>query len=192
MNTAFIGLDYIVEITHPDGKLAASASQVRERGVIAGANKALQIARLDGWLSILVKVGYAPGYVDHPDQSPMFRRAKEFGALAFGSQGVAFHPDLHSELSDLVIVKPRVSDFYGTNLDAALRARRIERLVVAGVSTTWAVESTVRDAHDRDYEVLVLEEACAASTAEEHGHSINNLSRIARIVSVADLEQLPA
>ena len=60
MNTAFIGLDYIVEITHPDGKLAASASQVRERGVIAGANKALQIARLDGWLSILVKVGYAP------------------------------------------------------------------------------------------------------------------------------------
>ena len=38
MNTAFIGLDYIVEITHPDGKLAASASQVRERGVIAGAN----------------------------------------------------------------------------------------------------------------------------------------------------------
>ena len=52
MNTAFIGLDYIVEITHPDGKLAASASQVRERGVIAGANKALQIARLDGWLSI--------------------------------------------------------------------------------------------------------------------------------------------
>lgn len=192
MNTAFIGLDYIVEITHPDGKLAASASQVRERGVIAGANRALQIAKQYDWLSILVKVGYAPGYVDHPGQSPMFRRAKEVGALAFGSQGVEFHPDLHSELSDLVITKPRVSAFYGTNLDAALRARRIERLVVAGVSTTWAVESTVRDAHDRDYEVLVVDDACAASSAEEHDHSIRNLSRIARIVSVAELEQLPA
>ena len=95
-------------------------------------------------------------------------------------------------MSDLVITKPRVSAFYGTNLDAALRARRIERLVVAGVSTTWAVESTVRDDHDRDYEVLVVEDACAASSAEEHDHSIRNLSRIARIVSVAELEQLPA
>ena len=190
MNTAFIGLDYIIEIAHPDGKIAASAPHVHARGVIAKANRALQMARQKDWLSILVKVGYAKGYVDIPWLSPMFRRAKEFGALELGSRGTEFHPDLESELADMVIVKPRVSPFYSTNLEAALRARRVERLVVAGVSTTWAVESTVRDAHDRDYEVLLLEDACAAATHEEHEQALKRLSRIARIVTVADLEQL--
>jgi biuret amidohydrolase len=187
LNTAFIGLDYIVDIMHPDGKIAASAPQAAQRNVIAHANRLLEHAQAQNWLSVLVKVGFAPGYPDHPPGSPMFGRARELGALEQGTAGLAFHPDLRAGLADLVIVKPRVSAFYGTALDAALRARRIERVVIAGVSSAWAVQATARDAHDRDYEVVVAEEACAAASAEEHAASMALLTRIARVLSVAEL-----
>ncbi|AYU90420.1 cysteine hydrolase family protein [Serratia sp. CY68630] len=187
MNTALIALDYIVDITHPEGKIARSAQQVIERDVIVWANSALALARRKDWLRILVKVGFAAGYIDQPKQSRMFGQAHQFGAIALDQPGTAFHPDLASELGELTIVKPRVSAFYGTNLDAILRARRIERLVICGVSSTWAVQATARDAHDRDYQVWVLEEACAAATAQEHRISMETLATIADIVT---LEQL--
>lgn len=190
MNTAFIGLDYIVELTHPQGKLAASASQVETRQVIAAVNQTLQLARQKQWLTVLVKVGYAKGYADHPASSPMFRRARELQALESDSAGMAFHPGLQAELADLVLTKPRVSAFYGTSLEAALRANRVERLIIAGVSTVWAVESTIRDAHDRDFEVLLLPEACAATNQQEHEEAIQRLSRIATPLSVAELAAL--
>lgn len=190
MNTALIALDYIFDIAHPNGKIARSAQQVMERNVIAQANRALALAQQKGWLRILVKVGFAAGYVDQPKHSRMFGQAHKFGAIALDQPGTAFHSELTAELGELVIVKPRISAFYGTNLDAALRARRIERLIICGVSTTWAVQSTARDAHDRDYQVLLLEEACAAATPEEHWESIEILSNITEIVTLEDLRNL--
>jgi len=190
MNTALIGLDYIVDIAHPDGKIARSAKHVAERDVIAKANRALAIAREKGWFRILVKVGFAAGYADQPKQSPMFGRAHTLGAIALDGPGTAFHPELQAELADLVITKPRVSAFYGTNLDAALRAHRIERLVICGVSSSWAVQSTARDAHDRDYQVIVLEDACAAASEEEHRSSMTLLATIASVITVEELSRL--
>ncbi|BEV72134.1 MULTISPECIES: cysteine hydrolase family protein [unclassified Paludibacterium] len=190
MNTAFIGLDYIVDIMHPSGKIAGSAAHAAERDVIGKANRLLTLAREKNWLSILVKVGFAAGYPDQPKHSAMFGRAHEFGALEHGSAGMHFHPDLHAELADMVIVKPRVSAFYSTNLEAALRARRIERVVIAGVSSSWAVQAAARDAHDRDYQVVVVEDACAAVNDEEHKVSMAMLSRIARIITTDEVASL--
>lgn len=190
MNTAFIGLDYVIDIMHPTGKIAASAQEAIRRDVVAHTNRALEISRQREWLNVLVKVGFSAGYVDHPGHSAMFGRAKELNALELGSPGAEFHPDLAAHLADIVVCKPRVSAFYCTNLDAALRARRIERLIISGISSTWAVQSTVRDAHDRDYLVLVLEDACAATTQEEHQHSMDMLSRIARVITTDELAGL--
>lgn len=190
MSTAFIGLDYINDIIHPDGKIARSARHAGERGIVAKANRALEIAQDKDWLRILVKVGFDPSYADQPKHSPMFGRVHSLNALALGRPGTDFHPDLRADLADLVIVKPRVSAFYGTSLDAALRARRIERLVIAGVSSSWAVQGTVRDAHDRDYETLILEEACAALSEDEHRIAMTQLSPIARLIALDDLAAL--
>ncbi|MDO9435391.1 isochorismatase family cysteine hydrolase [Hydrogenophaga sp.] len=187
MNTAFIGLDYIVDIMHPAGKVARSAQQATSRGVISKANAALALAKSNGWLSVLVKVGFHAGYHELPASSPMFGKAKEFGALALGQPGTDFHPDLSSDLADFVLTKPRISAFYGTPLEPLLRARKVDRLVLAGVSTAWAVQALAREAHDRDYAVDILEEACAAATAEEHETSIDLLRSIARIVSLEEL-----
>ncbi|MGN7963970.1 cysteine hydrolase family protein [Brucella sp. 22210] len=190
MKTAIIALDYIVDIMHPDGKIARSAQHAMERDIIAKANRAFEIAREKHWLVIHVKVGFSSGYNEQPKHSPMFGRAHEFRALELGKTGTEFHPDLHLDPSDVVITKPRVSAFYGTSLEPLLRANLIERLVVTGVSSTWAVQSTVRDAHDRDYRVVVIEDACAAASEEEHRASMKMLSTIATIVTVEELNKL--
>jgi nicotinamidase-related amidase len=135
-------------------------------------------------------VGFKPGYHEAPAFSPMFGKAKEFGALALGGPGTEFHPDLHADLADLVVEKPRINAFYGTQLEAALRAQQVQQLVVAGVSTAWAVQGLVRDAHDRDYRVVVLEDACAAASEEEHASSIALLRGIARVITTAELASI--
>lgn len=190
MDTALLCLDYIIDIMHPDGKIARSAQQAADRDIVAKANHALAVAGDKGWLRVLVKVGFAPDYADQPKRSPLFGRVHELGALALGSRGTEFHPDLDAASADLVIVKPRVSAFYGTNLDAVLRARRVERLIVCGVNSVWAVESTVRDAHDRDYAVFILEDACASLDEAQHTAAMERLAAIATIVTVDHLARL--
>lgn len=190
MKTAFIGIDYIIDITHPDGKIARSAQQVEQRQVIANANKALAIAESKGWLKLLVKVGFSANYTEQPKDSPMFAQAQQFGALSLASKGTDFHPDLHAEKADMVIIKPRVSAFYCTELEAVLRANKIERLVIAGVSTVMTIQGTAREAHDRDYQVVIVADACAAPTEKEHDDSIDFLKSIALITTTKQLNQL--
>lgn len=185
--TAFLGLDYIVDIMHPDGRVARSAAQAAQRGVVAQANRVLAHARSHGWLVALVKVGFAADYADWPPRSRLFARARELDALRWDTPGTAFHPELDVRPSDLIVRKSRISAFYASGLDAALRARSIQRLVIAGVSTTWAVQSTARDAHDRDFEVAIVEDACASASLEDHAASIAQLSAFADIVGVDEL-----
>ena len=141
MNTALIGLDYIVDIMHPDGRIARCAEQAALRGVVARFNRALAVAEQRGWLRIAVRVGFEPGYPDLPEHSPIFAAAQALGALDLCGRGCAFHPDLKRDAVQMEVLKPRISAFYATRLEAVLRARRIERLVLAGVSTTWAVQA---------------------------------------------------
>ena len=188
MKTALIAIDFINDIVDESGKAATAAKQVKARNVLKYVNEALDYARNQGWLVILVKVGFSPSYQEQPKQSPMFGKANEYDVLKLGERGTEFQESLQVEPSDLVITKPRISAFYGTPLEAALRANKIERVVLCGVSSAWAVQSTARDAHDRDYEVVVLEDASAASEAEEHSTSMKLLSKIAKIVSVDQLK----
>lgn len=187
--TAFIALDYIIDIMHPDGKVARSAKHATERDVITKVNRALCIADSKKWLSILVKVGFDPLYLTQPKHSPLFGRVHELGALNQNEYGTQFHPDLQVKPNYLVITKPRISAFYATTLEAILRANKIERVVIAGVSTSWAVQSTARDAHDRDYQVVIVEDACAALDHAEHLASIQLLSTIAQITTTEKLHQ---
>jgi biuret amidohydrolase len=190
VNTAFIGLDYIFDISHPEGKLAKGTAHALDDAMIGRVNEALAISREKAWLTILVKVGLAPGYVNQPKGSPIFGAADKAGVLELGTKGTEFHPALRADCADLVVVKPRVSAFYATDLEAALRARKIERLVLGGVSTAWAVEAAARDAHDRDYQVVVVEDICAAATPEQHASSMALLRRIAEVVTVKELGNL--
>ncbi len=76
---------------------------------------------------------------------------------------------------DPVITKARYSAFRDTQLDALLRASRIETVVVCGATTDVCVDTTARDAFMLDYAVVVLSDCSGASTPERHRHALDIL-----------------
>jgi nicotinamidase-related amidase len=88
-------------------------------------------------------------------------------------------------LGDVLVEKARQSPFFGTPLEEELRARGIEVVVVAGVTTNCCVDSTIRDASMRDFDVLVLEDCVAAFGAERHLHTatLENAARFFGVVA---------
>ncbi len=75
----------------------------------------------------------------------------------------------------LVVEAPALDGFYATGLDAALWARGISHLVVAGFGTETAVHSTLRSANDRGFECLVIEDACAGIDPEVHAAAMGSI-----------------
>jgi nicotinamidase-related amidase len=76
--------------------------------------------------------------------------------LIRGEYGHDIIDELAPEPGEIVIDKPGKGSFYGTDLDALLAAGGITQLIVTGVTTEVCVHTTVREANDRGYEVLVL------------------------------------
>ncbi len=190
MRTALVLVDLINDLIHPDGAMPTCAAEVQRRGVLAAANRALELARARGWPTILVTVGFRAGYPELPAHASLLGRARELGALRLGQWGTEFHADLAVEPDDPVLVKHRLSPFHGTALATLLGAAGIERLLLGGVSTAWALQAAAREAHDRDFQVVLVEDACAAASPQEHDQSIAQLSRLASVVRAAELAGL--
>jgi len=81
-----------------------------------------------------------------------------------------------------------VGAFYGTELDLQLRRRGVDTIILCGISTNAGVESTARDAYERGYQQVFVEDAMAARDAEEHRHTVTTLfPRIGRVRSTEDV-----
>jgi nicotinamidase-related amidase len=101
------------------------------------------------------------------------------------------HADLAPEDGDIVVRKVRVGPFGNTDLHEQLQARGIDTLVLAGISTSGVVLSTVRDAHDRDYRLIVLADLCADRDPEVHRVLIGKVfPGQAEVISAAQLHGL--
>ncbi len=186
MKKLLLVIDYINDITHREGKIAAPANYIEQHGVFTAVNAAIAKFRQQQEIIVQVKVGFSPDYIECPPHSPLFAKNAELGSLQLGSWGTEFHDALDVQASDAVIIKHRVSALYGTPLMAILRANAIDTVVVAGVSTNMAVETVVRELHDRDFNVVVLADACAAASVEAHEASLRTLARLARVCTVAE------
>ncbi|HEX6731818.1 MAG TPA: isochorismatase family cysteine hydrolase, partial [Pyrinomonadaceae bacterium] len=79
-----------------------------------------------------------------------------------GTNGCELLPELDYRQTDTMIVKKRYSAFFGTDLEATLKNISPDLLVIAGINTHACVRTTVIDAYQRDYEVVVATE-CIAS-----------------------------
>jgi nicotinamidase-related amidase len=135
-----------------------------------------------------VRVGFSPEYQECPPSSPVFAPAKKNGLFKLGTWGTEVHPALAPQPGDIMVVKHRVSPFYSTTLEAQLRANGITRIYCSGVSTQAVVQATVREGHDRDYEMVVLEDCCCAHAAEEHKNSIGSISRFCTVTTSAEVK----
>ena len=108
-----------------------------------------------------------------------------------GAPETAVHQAVAPEPGDIVVRKVRVGAFSTTDLDAQLRGAGVDTLVLAGVSTSGVVLSTVRDAADHDYRLYVLEDGCADRDPEVHGLLMRKVfPRQAWVIQVADLPSL--
>jgi nicotinamidase-related amidase len=187
--TLFLVMDMMNDIVAEDGFNAQTYGvQVKERGVLANTAAAIAAARAAGAKIGYVRVGFSPDYREAPAASPIFSGARKNGIFQLGTRGTEVHPSIAPEPQDFDIVKHRVSPFYGTALEPILRANGIERIVMCGVSSNGVVHSGAREAHDRDYEVVILEDCCAGVTPDEHMHAIACMGRYGTIVASRDFD----
>ena len=97
-------------------------------------------------------------------------------------------PEIGPRVGDLVVTKHQWGAFYGTDLDAQLRRRGVQTIVLGGVATNFGVESTARDAYERAYAVVLAEDAMASFTAEAHAFAVMSIfPRLGRVRSVDEV-----
>jgi biuret amidohydrolase len=94
-----------------------------------------------------------------------------------GAPGTEWNPCLNPHKSDVEIVKRRYSAFFGTELDALLRERNVETVVICGLTTNVCVQSTVRDAWQRDYQTITLSDCCSEDGEGAHSSALSWIAR---------------
>jgi nicotinamidase-related amidase len=128
----------------------------------------IEAARRASMHVIYVVVSFRPGYPEVSRRNKSFSVLRESGRFVEGSPGTEVHPLLAPAAGDLVVTKHRVSALAGADLEMLLRAHGIETLVLAGIATSGVVLSTVRQAADADYGLVVLSDCCSDRDLEVH------------------------
>ena len=193
-HTAVIAIHYQNENCHPDGKIRVGiAADAEWRWVRLGnAKRLLDGARAAGVAIIHVRLAVPPDYRGVSANTDLIREWMALGAWQEDTWGTAFIESLEPHADDFVITHTRNSAFYNTTLDEILFQLGVRNLVCAGVSTAYAVESTVRHATDIGYEVTVAADACSTATQSQHENALAAMKPLATIKKVdevlADLE----
>jgi nicotinamidase-related amidase len=127
-----------------------------------------------------------------PPTSMMGTRVASAGREFHADSPATAIPDhVAPQAGDIVVRKTRVGAFSTTDLDKQLRDRDIDTLILAGISTSGVVLSTVRDAHDRDYRVFVLADLTADRDQDVHDFLIGRVfPRQAHVITSSDLSGL--
>jgi nicotinamidase-related amidase len=153
---------------------------------------AIAAARQAGHPVIYVTVGFRPG---HPEISS---RNKIFAATARAvgdapDDATRVHPAVAPAAADPIVVKRRVSAFAGGDLDVLLRGLDVDTLVLTGIATSGVVLSTLRQAADLDFRLVVLADACLDADPEVHRVLTEKVfPRQAEVRTVADWVARPA
>jgi nicotinamidase-related amidase len=153
--------------------------------VIANTVALLDAARSTGAQPILVHVGRSP---DGGDSLQVASDQPMRAAAPLPPDWSELIPELNRQPNDIVILKRQWGAFYGTDLELQLRRRGLSTIILCGIATEFGVESTARDAYERGFEQVFVEDAMTARTAESHSNSIANIfPRMGRVRSTAEI-----
>jgi len=187
-HTAVLLVDIQNDFCAPEGYIG------RKHGCDAAANEALaalnvsltDAARAAGGLVVWIQAIYDPVYLS----APMLMKGGSAGNEARcvdGSWGAEFYRVAPRE-GDLVVRKHRYSAFSGTALDNLLRRHGIRTTVITGVSTNICVESTLREAFNLGYYVVIPRDCVAGNNPALHEATLQNVANlIGDVTSAADL-----
>lgn len=150
------------------------------RAIIPAVERLVVAARAAGCRILWTRQGYR---ADAADASPYDRwRAARAGielvpgdsaALLRGSPGYDIIPELAPHPGDIVVDKTANGAFYQTDLELVLKAQGITHLLFAGATTDVCVHTTLREATDRKYQCLLVEDACASCDTYAHEAAIH-------------------
>jgi len=169
---ALIVVDMQRDFCDPDGALEVEAADVHS--AVAATGDLLERYRESGRTPILVRTIHDPD-VDSDAWHDMYERNDRTKPCKRGTEGVAFAPELGPAEDDVVVTKHRYDAFYGTALDTYLSANDVSRVVVCGVATNVCVDTTVRAAFVRDYDVTVPEDCVGTHDAEQRDPTLANV-----------------
>ncbi|HWF00181.1 MAG TPA: cysteine hydrolase [Caulobacteraceae bacterium] len=189
--TALLAIDLQRDFVAPDGRLASSGADLSSvEPALARIGRLLDAARRAG-----VSVGFARVETRASTDSAALKALNQrHGAPAeateicrAGTPGAAFF-GVAPAAGEIVVSKRLYDAFHETTLEAELRARRVEALVIVGVATDCCIDATARAAFHRGFHVVVLEDATAGYDASLHLASLTALSRhCASVVTSAEV-----
>ena len=130
------------------------------QAIIPAINTLLEAARGRGWPVIFANDSFLPeDFIFGGRMKPHCLR---------GTPGAEVIDELKRQGGDMVLPKRRLSAFFKTDLDQTLRTLQVERVLVAGISTCFCVLTTALDAISHDFAATIVEDCCAAPTAQAH------------------------
>lgn len=175
--TAIILIEYQNEFATEGGGLHDAVKGEMERTEMLKNTLAL----VDAARTRDIKVVHAPiTFADDHSDSPqldfgILKNVREGGLFKASAWGGQLIDGLKPQLNDLVVEgKKGLCAFSGTNLESLLRDNNIKNVAIGGFLTNCCVESTMRTAYERSFNVFTLTECTAATSKEEYDSSVNH------------------
>ena len=181
--TALVVIDLQKGIAAMDRHLAPHSAQE----VIKNASMLADVCRGNNIPVFLVHVLPTKETALSPEcDAPMFSSNR--GNQEIPKEWADFVQEMRPKKDDIVITKHQWGAFYGTELEMQLRRRKIDTIILCGISTNIGVESTARFAYEYGYSQIFAEDAMAAMSAEEHNMSVSNIfKRIGKVRNTKDI-----
>ncbi len=179
---ALVLVDLINGFTNPDCPLGSECPEV-----VAANAKLLGLFRARG-----LPVFYTTVVYHDEEQASVFRRRIDaLNVLQPGSEWIEVDLALAPEPGEQLIEKQWASAFFGTDLDAQLRAAGADSLVVTGLTTSGCVRATVVDGMQYNYPVVVPREAVGDRNPDAHEANLFDMNaKYADVVAMAELEEM--
>ncbi|PWR18538.1 cysteine hydrolase family protein [Zavarzinia aquatilis] len=175
--TALLVIDLQVDFLSPQGYFALKGyDPSRLRAILPAVNLLLKTARAAGCTIVHTRQGYRADGADLTAYELWRReRAGMAGtrALMRGQPGFEIVPEVDVAPGDIIVDKTANGAFSHTDLDHILRARGISHLMFTGCTTDVCVHTTQREACDRNYQCLLIEDACASGDSYAHDAAVH-------------------
>mmetsp|Transcript_18458 Transcript_18458/g.50380 ORF Transcript_18458/g.50380 Transcript_18458/m.50380 type:complete len:277 (-) Transcript_18458:351-1181(-) len=173
--TAVLFCKYQNDFCTPGGKIYDTTAEVMEAtGMKQNSINLMTFCRNAGCQIVHCPLSLEPGQSQLTDMPyGVIPRLAQAGALTYGEWGSQLIDEMAPVEGDWIVPKYGLCAFSSTQLDSELRNRGIRNVIVVGFLTNGSVESTIRSAYERCYNVYTLPECCAACTLQEHVFSVN-------------------